>query len=283
MNWLKYRFLYFFISLAILLPGLYSLWRFGLNPSVEFTGGSLLEISLESPSPDQIKDLLSPTYSIHSLDHDSSTITLKLDPLTQSQADQIVSDLKTLDSQAKLISFTSVGPSVGGQLFTKALTAILIAALATLLYIAYSFRNLTFGLFAIIAMLHDTLILLGSYSLLGHFLGFQTDLLIVTAILTTLSFSVHDTIVVFDRIRELKNKNTSSLYALSNQAITETITRSLNNSLTIIFMLLSLALLGGDSIKHFTIALLIGAITGTYSSTFTAVPLLVTWDTIRRK
>lgn len=283
MNWLKYRFLYFLISLAILLPGLYSLWSFGLNPSVEFTGGSLLEISLENPSPDQIKDLLSPTYSIHSLNHDSSTITLKLDPLTQSQADQIVSDLKTLDSQAKLISFTSVGPSVGGQLLTKALTAIVIAALATLLYIAYSFRNLTFGFFAIIAMLHDTLILLGSYSLLGHFFGFQTDLLIVTAILTTLSFSVHDTIVVFDRIRELKNKTTSSLYALSNRAITETITRSLNNSLTIIFMLLSLALLGGDSIKHFTIALLIGAITGTYSSTFTAVPLLVTWDTIRRK
>ena len=116
MNWLKYRFLYFLISLAILLPGLYSLWNFGLNPSVEFTGGSLLEISLESSSPDQITDLLSPAYSIHSLDHDSSTITLKLDPLTQSQADQIVSDLKTLDSQAKLISFTSVGPSVGGQL-----------------------------------------------------------------------------------------------------------------------------------------------------------------------
>lgn len=283
MNWLKYRFLYFFISLAILLPGLYSLWRFGLNPSVEFTGGSLLEISFDNPSPDQINDLLSATHSIHSLDYDSSTITIKLDPLTQSQADQIISLLQTVDSQAKLISFTSVGPSVGSQLLTKALTAIAVAALATLLYIAYSFKNLTFGFFAVIAMLHDTFILLGSYSLLGHFFGLQTDLLIVTAILTTLSFSVHDTIVVFDRIRELRNKTTSSLYALSNRAITETITRSLNNSLTIIFMLLALALLGGDSIKHFTIALLIGAVTGTYSSTFTAIPLLVTWDIIRRK
>jgi len=128
-------------------------------------------------------------------------------------------------------------------------------------------------------MLHDSLILLGSFSLLGHFFGVQVDLLFVTAVLTTLSFSVHDTIVVFDRIRELSNTPAKEVDNI-NQAITDTIVRSLNNSLTIIFMLLALLLMGASSTKHFILALLIGTIIGTYSSTFTAAPLLTVWTKI---
>ena len=132
-------------------------------------------------------------------------------------------------------------------------------------------------------MLHDSLVLLGIFSLLGHFFGIEVDLLFVTATLTVLSFSVHDTIVVYDRIRELQKRHSNeSVYELANQAVSETMIRSLNNSLTIIFMLLALFLLGGVSTRFFALALLIGTVSGSYSSPFTAVPLLVIWDDLRK-
>ena len=132
-------------------------------------------------------------------------------------------------------------------------------------------------------MFHDSLILLGAFSLLGHFYGIEVNVLFVTALLTTLSFSVHDTIVVFDRIRELTRKN----FKLKEEvvvwrAVRETLPRSINNSLTIIIMLLALVILGGESIRWFALALLIGAVTGTYSSTFTAAPLLLLWSDISK-
>ena len=131
-------------------------------------------------------------------------------------------------------------------------------------------------------MLDECLVLLGIFSLLGHFFGVETDLLFVTATLTVLSFSVHDTIVVYDRIRELQKRHSNeSVYDLANQAVGETMIRSLNNSLTIIFMLLALFLLGGVSTRFFALALLIGTISGSYSSPFTAVPLLVIWDDLK--
>ena len=132
-------------------------------------------------------------------------------------------------------------------------------------------------------MLHDTLMLIGGFSILGHFFGAEIDFLFVTAALTILSFSVHDTIVVFDRIREKQKKEGGELINVVNSAITETMNRSLNNSFTIIFMLLSLVLLGGDTIRWFAIALLIGTISGTYSSPFVAVPLLITWERLEKK
>lgn len=153
-----------------------------------------------------------------------------------------------------------------------------------LLYISFAFKQLKYGVCALIAMFHDTIVLLGSFSLLGHFFGVEIDLLFVTAVLTILSFSVHDTIVVFDRIRELSHKNKNVDYVtLVNQAVTETMVRSLNNSLTIIFMLIALFLIGGETTKFFSLALLIGTVTGTYSSTFTAAPLLIVWNKIFAK
>jgi preprotein translocase subunit SecF len=133
-------------------------------------------------------------------------------------------------------------------------------------------------------MLHDSLILLGAFSLLGHFFNVEVDVLFVTALLTTLSFSIHDTIVVYDRIRELRRKHPrSNLEEVANAAVLETLSRSINNSMTIIIMLLSLVVLGGTSIRYFVMALLIGAITGTYSSTFTAVPLLLVMNKQKSK
>ncbi|NIT03420.1 protein translocase subunit SecF, partial [Candidatus Saccharibacteria bacterium] len=139
--------------------------------------------------------------------------------------------------------------------------------------------DLKFGACAILAMFHDSFILLGSFSLLGHFFGVEVDTLFVTAVLTILSFSVHDTVVVYDRIRESQRRLPDTpLVDLVNKAVTETLSRSINNSLTIIFMLIALLLLGGVTIRWFVAALLIGTIAGTYSSTFTAAPLLVIWE-----
>jgi preprotein translocase subunit SecF len=132
-------------------------------------------------------------------------------------------------------------------------------------------------------MFHDTLVLVGMFSLLGHFADLQTDFLFVTAVLTTLSFSVHDTIVVFDRIREIKKSRTTTLTSVANESISVSMRRSINNSLTIIFVLTSLVILGGSSIQGFAAALLIGTISGTYSSPFVAVPLLVLFQNLQTK
>ena len=176
-----------------------------------------------------------------------------------------------------------VGPSIGGETIKKTVISIILAVTVLLVYISFTFKKLKFGVCAILAMLHDSLILLGSFSLLGHFFAVQVDLLFVTAVLTTLSFSVHDTIVVFDRIRELSSKSSSQTSSqVINQAVSDTLIRSLNNSLTIIFMLVSLFLMGAESTKHFILALLIGTIIGTYSSTFTAAPLLHLWSKLTR-
>jgi preprotein translocase subunit SecF len=174
--------------------------------------------------------------------------------------------------------FEYVGPSIGQETIRKTIVSIILAVIVLLTYISFTFKDLKFGICAILAMLHDSLILLGSFALLGYLRGIQLDLLFITAVLTTLSFSVHDTIVVFDRIRELSKQNVDNEVTLINQAITDTITRSLNNSLTIIFMLLALLLMGAESTKGFILALLIGTIIGTYSSTFVAAPLLAVWN-----
>ena len=162
--------------------------------------------------------------------------------------------------------------------------AIILAAGFILGYVAWRFKDPKFGICAILAMFHDSLILLGSFSLLGHFFKIEVDTLFVTAVLTILSFSVHDTVVVYDRIREFQRVFPQvSFEDLVNKAVTETLSRSVNNSLTIIFMLVALLLLGGETIRWFVAALLIGTIAGTYSSTFTAVPLLVIWAQMARR
>ncbi|OGD69997.1 hypothetical protein A3A84_01890 [Candidatus Collierbacteria bacterium RIFCSPLOWO2_01_FULL_50_23] len=255
-NWMKYRYLFLVFSLMIIIPGLFSLYTWGLKLSIDFTGGSIITLS------------------------DSTVIREK--DITQQQADEIVDKLKKDNRNVKIASFETLGPAMGQETIKKTFYAILLASLLLLIHITHAFRQLKFGVCAILAMLHDSLILLGIFSLLGHFAGVEIDLLFVTAALTVLSFSVHDTIVVYDRIRELQKRlPNASTYDLANQAVSETMIRSLNNSLTIIFMLLALVLLGGDTTRNFALALLIGTISGSYSSPFTAVPLLVIWDEIR--
>ncbi len=204
-------------------------------------------------------------------------ITIKSKVIEDPKANQLKADLeKKLNDKITVLRQETVGPTIGEEAVRKTLYASLIAIAAILIYMSFAFKGITFALAGVAALLHDVLVLLGIYSLLAHFFGAEVNPLLVTAVLTTMSFSVHDTIVVFDKIREYKNnEGGKNIEYFANRALTETMVRSLNNSMTIIFMLLALVLLGGSTIKFFAVALLIGTITGTYSSPFIATPIAV--------
>lgn len=278
MNWMKHLSIYFLISAIIIIPGVYSLARYGLKLSIEFTGGSRITLVSMKSAPEAVLQSFK-EYSPTLETNDVSGMTLKMKEISQDNAQKIVDSTKPYNPDVKMTSFETIGPALGGETVRKTINALIISSLILLVYISATFKQLKYGVSAVIAMFHDTIVLLGSFSLLGHFFGVEVDLLFVTAALTILSFSVHDTIVVYDRIRELSHKHKNIEYvSLVNQAVTETMVRSLNNSLTIIFMLIALFLIGGETTKFFSLALLIGTITGTYSSTFTAAPLLIVWN-----
>ena len=174
------------------------------------------------------------------------------------------------------MSFETIGATLGSELIKKTLIAVIIACVILVIYLQFRFDELDYGLAAFLAVIHDTLILSGIFSLLGAYFQTEVDILFVTALLTTISFSVHDTVVIYDRIKELKNKFLNqSLSEVSNAAVSATLSRSLNNSLTVVFMLLALLLLGGETLRDFSLALVLGVIFGTYSSPFVSVPLLL--------
>lgn len=279
MKWIKYRFVYFSISLVVFGIGIFSLVKWGLNLGIDFRGGSILEYKIEKTisteaATGKLKEADLETTSIQELG--GNKYLFRFNIINKTDKDKVKKTLEDF-SQGKVeeMRFESFEPRIGPELVKKTAYAIIIAAAAILLWVAYQFKSFSFGVCAILAMLHDSLVLIGLFALLGHFFGAEVDFLFVTALLTTLSFSVHDTIVVYDRIRETRKKIGGDLKEIANQAITETMVRSLNNSFTIIFMLVALVLLGGTTIKWFAIALLIGTISGTYSSPFVAVPLLV--------
>lgn len=286
MNLMKFKKFYFLISLSFLLPGVVSLLLFGLKPAIDFTGGSLMELHFQDTekfanySQEKLKESLDGLYEPEVIQSaGEQRILIKGKEIDNQNKDQLVSKLSQTYGQIEVLRFETVGPVLGAELLRKTLIAIIIVASIITFHIWRAFDELKYGLCAVLAMLHDSLILIGAFSLLGYFMQVEVDVLFVTALLTTLSFSVHDTIVVYDRIRELKRKNPRYPFEqIANAAVLETLGRSINNSLTIIIMLLTLAILGGSTIHWFVIALLIGAITGTYSSTFTAVPLLLVFD-----
>jgi preprotein translocase subunit SecF len=287
-NWMKFKWLYFLISALVIIPGLVSLVIFGLKPSIDFTGGTLLEYRFNQEiNPQEINNVLQEeNYEVYSVQASGErTYLLRMPALEKEKASEVRSVLaEKFNDEPQEIRFEVVGPTLGRELMIKTMVAIILAAGFILGYVAWRFKNAKFGFCAIMAMFHDTLVMLGAFSLLGHFLGVEVDTLFVTAVLTILSFSVHDTVVVYDRIRESQKLfPKASFESLVNKAVTETLSRSLNNSLTIIFMLIALLLLGGVTIKWFVAALLIGTISGTYSSTFNAAPLLVVWENISQR
>ncbi len=266
----------------MLVPGVYSLFRYGLRPAVDFTGGTLLELRFPK---DVTVEALTSALEFQKVEgatlqkSSDNTWLLRMKP----QEEAVLTSLEgaiasSAGAKAEVVRNETVGPVLGKELLGKTVTAAIVAMIIILAYVAYAFKNIKFGVSAVIALVHDLLVVLGVFSLLGQFKGVEVDTLFVTAFLTTMSFSVHDTIVVFDRIREMARRGERAEFeALCDKALTETMGRSLTNSFTIIFMLLALVLMGGATTQWFVFALLVGTVSGTYSSPFIATPALILW------
>ncbi len=284
-NFMRYKWIYFLISGLVLIPGVFSLVAWGLKPSIDFTGGTLIEVKSENLKGQNDLEKIKTIFSQNKVEviniqpSGDKSYLLKMKVVTPEQNENIKKSLEKEIGKIEEPRYETIGPTLGRELLEKTFIAAILAIIGILSYVAYAFKNLKFGVSAVLALFHDLLVVVGIFSLLGHFRGIEVDSLFVTAVLTAMSFSVHDTIVVFDRIRESLKKNPGvDFEALTNRALTETMGRSLNNSLTIVFMLLALMLLGGQTIKWFVFALLIGTISGTYSSPFVATPILVLWQ-----
>lgn len=288
-NWLKFKYFYFVFSFTILLLGVFGIWRWGFVLGVDFSGGVLAEYKVEGNlSTEAVKSEIEKKLSISVFSvlpvKGTNNYIFKLSNLPFEKKDELTSIISSVSGvDVKLVKYEEVGPSIGPELVKKTIYAIFLGSFFILLLLAKQFREIKYGVCAILAMLHDSLILIGSFSWFGHFFKAELDFLFVTALLTTLSFSVHDTIVVYDRIREIMKKEGGDFEEIANRALTETMVRSLNNSFTILFMLVAIILLGGATIRWFATALLIGTISGTYSSPFVAVPLLVVYHKWREK
>lgn len=282
----RYIWLYFFISALVLVPGVFALVRWGLRPAIDFTGGTLLELQFASDLPASVIEVIGKNeqLSIASVQKiEGNTFIVRMKPEGSQQIAKFQANLASATKETpQVLRNETVGPVLGKELLGKTVIAATFAIIAILLYVAWAFKNVKFGLSAVLALAHDLLVVLGMFALFGHFLNIEVDTLFVTAVLTTMSFSVHDTIVVFDRIREMLKRAERSagadFDALCDRALTQTMGRSLANSFTIIFMLVAIALLGGTTIRWFVVALLIGTVSGTYSSPFIATPILILWD-----
>jgi preprotein translocase subunit SecF len=279
----KFLWLYFILSSVVLIPGIIGLFLFGLKPAVDFTGGTLLEIKFDRPvSRNTVNGLLADNkiQAVSIQQSSQNTYYIRMRPEKDATLVGLEKSLAGEKSnKIQILSNETVGPVLGNELLQKTITAAIIAICAILSYVAYAFKNIKFGVAAILALIHDLLVVLGIFALLGHYMNVEVDTLFVTAFLTTMSFSVHDTIVVFDRVRELLKRGSRLPFdELCDKALTQTIGRSLTNSLTIIFMLLALVLMGGLTVRWFIFSLLVGTISGTYSSDFVATPILILWD-----
>jgi preprotein translocase subunit SecF len=284
------RYLFFLISAIIIIPGLISLVvPPGLQLGVDFTGGTLWEIKFDQPTtPQAITEVL----AAHGFGDSQIQASAGNDFLIRAKEirpdlpikSEILADLKSKIGPLTEQSFQSVGPTVGTEVWQRSIEAIGLVAVGILFYLWWAFRRVprpyAYGICAILALLHDAFVVLGVFSILGRIIHLEIDSLFVTARLTVIGFSVHDTIVVFDRVRENSIRHRGESFAsIMNHSLLQTMGRSLSTSLTVIFTLSAMALFGGASTRLFAVALLVGIVSGTYSSIFNASMLLVIWET----
>lgn len=295
---INHKIFFFILSGALTVAALFSVVYFRpWNVGIEFTGGTILEVGFPNgrPAVDELKQELASLGWQGSVVQETGTDgyiirTKNLnEPERQQLIDVVSQERKTSIEERR---FNSIGPTIGLELRSKALLAILYVILAIILYISFAFRHIShpisswiYGIVAILALVHDVIIPTGIYVALGHyFIDVQIDVLFVTAILTILGFSVHDTIVVFDRTREnLKLRTWGEFNVTVGHSIEQTFVRSINTSLTVLLVILALYFLGGETTKNFALTLAIGIIAGTYSSIFLASPLLVAIEEWQRR
>ena len=288
MNILGKRYIFFGISLLIIIVGLGILLFNGVPLSIDFSGGSLLEVSFNNATPapadiiavyseSNIKDVQVQTTQ-------TGSFIIRSQFLENEERDAILTALTGKIGELSVVRFDSVGPSIGKQVTTRGAMAVAVSSLLVVIFIAWSFRGVQnafrYGICAILAMIHDVAIIFAITGFGSLFFGWEIDSLFLTALLTVIGFSMQDTIVVFDRIRE----NTGiyrrlDFEKLVNHSIVQTLQRSINTQLmTVEFLLLALALFGGITLREFAIILLVGLFSGTYSSIFIAAPILVLWE-----
>jgi preprotein translocase subunit SecF len=290
------RYWYFALSLLVIVPGLIAMgihWGQTGQPfrlAIDFTGGTLLELKFDKAQTFQTEEvtkifgqfgLNSNEVVVQQSGNDALIIrTKEIDNVTKVQAEERLAEKfgKFTEQRAE-----SVGPAIGTEVTQRAAQAVAVAAAAILLYITWAFRRVPqpfrYGVCAIIAMIHDVLVLLGAISIFGLVFGWEVDALFLTATLTVIGFSVHDTIVVFDRIREnIARLRGISFEQVVNHSILQTLDRSINTVLTVLFTLTALILFGGITIRQFAVILFIGIFSGMYSSIFNAAPLLIVWE-----
>jgi preprotein translocase subunit SecF len=283
------RYWFFALSTIVIIPGIVALAFWGLPLAIDFTGGSILEVRFESGSPPAPAEVVALYDELGILDPlaqsaGTSEIIIRSKLIDETVKASIIEEMESrFEGPVTLLRFDSVGPSIGIEVAQQAAGAIGLAALFILLYITYAFRGVPnarrFGIAAIIAMLHDVGVVIGIEAILGHYLGWEVDALFLTALLTVIGFSVHDSIVVFDRIRENQRIHRRlNFEQLVNHSIVQTLDRSINTQLTVMLTLLALLLFGGVTTRHFVTILLIGVFSGTYSSIFNAAPILVVWE-----
>jgi preprotein translocase SecF subunit len=285
---------FFLLSALFIIPGLvamvYSIAVFGspIKLGIDFTGGALLELRFQEPVlPAEVREVFVANGFLGTTVQttmDEQTILVRTKPMAPGDRDQVLDDLSATFGGVEELRFESVGPAVGAEVTRTAFIAVAVAAVFILAFIIFAFRKVPnafrYGVCAIAAMLHDILVTLGLFSIACLALGWEADALFLTALLTVIGFSVQDTIVVFDRIRENIPKRRGEPYeTIVNRSLLETIHRSLATQLNAIFVLVALLIFGGATMKQFVAVLLVGLLSGTYSSIFNAVPLLVVWET----
>lgn len=288
MNILGKRYFFFGLSLLIILVGLGILVFRGIPLSIDFTGGSLLEVTFagEQPQTDEIIAVYEEAgiSDVQVQTSDMGSFIIRSQFLENSDRDAVLAALNEKIGTASVVRFDSVGPSIGEQVTSRGSLAVVISSLLVVLFIAWSFRGVThafrYGICAILAMIHDVAIIFSATAIGSLLWGWEIDSLFLTALLTVIGFSMQDTIVVFDRIRENSNiYRRLDFETLVNHSIVQTLQRSINTQLmTVEFLLLALAMFGGITLREFAGILLIGLLSGTYSSIFIAAPILVLWE-----
>lgn len=291
---------YYILSLVFITPGLigmiFSQIEFGtpLKLGIDFTSGSLMELQFDQPvQPAQVQQVFA-NFSYNDVDFKDTAVTtanelgqetiqIRSKFLEGDAKAQIQERLKSQVGNFKELSFDSVGPTIGREVGQAASYAIVAAAIAILLFLIFAFRSVPnafrYGVAAVVAMLHDVLVTVGLFAIAGLVLGWEVNALFLTAILTVIGYSVHDTIIVFDRLRENLPRYRNEAYeVICNRSILETLNRSLATSITTLFVVIAILLFGGSTIRQFVAIILVGIISGTYSSIFNAVPILVSWQ-----
>jgi len=292
MQVVKHRKIFYTISATLVLLSIFAIFLWGLKPSIDFAGGSLLDVSFgeNKPTASEVSGALDNlNFKDASVRSSADGFIIRLKEITQTEKDSIIESLSFGGHYSPVEkTFSTVGPILGKEAIQKSWVSIILVLLAIVLFIAFAFRKVSrpisswiYGLVTILALLHDVLIPTGVFSVLGHFYGLEVDTLFVTALLVILGFSVHDTIVVFDRVRENLHKNENSgdkldFETVVENSIGETFIRSINTSLTVLLAILVLYIFGPETVRNFTLALLIGIFIGTYSSIFIGSTLLVT-------